>query len=943
MRSNLTFLKSYIQKTISMMHHFYIRTILIFFVVGFLSVKNVSGQKISEQSKVLQKTNMTRLHALKAAYAKKSLEKRQQAEQLAKRYGWEIRKTDIHGNFMELQEISALGKPKYYITHGSRPFNLDAANTTGTSSLWTGGALGLDLNGEGMRVGAWDGGAVRLTHQEFDSNDFQSDNAVTISNHATHVAGTMVGLGANSSAKGMASKASLLAYDWNNDETEMAAEAANGLLVSNHSYGWSPLFLAAWEFGYYDTQAASWDAIQYNAPYYLVVKSAGNDRNGYNTSKRGYDLVNGASASKNTLVVAAVENVIGYHQPSDVIMSGFSSWGPTDDGRIKPDISAKGVRVFSSYGTGDNHYSILSGTSMAAPNTAGSLILLQQHYNNLNGIFVRASTLKAVVINTAEEAGDAPGPDYKFGWGLLNIEKAALLISNKNTSAIIEESVLHNGDSLILTVTSDGLVPLKASLVWTDPAGTPGPVNIVDNPLPMLVNDLDMRITKNTDTFEPWVLDPADPSHGAITGDNRVDNVEGITIDSPDPGAYTIIVTHKGSLKNGSQEFSLVVNGITAGPPPVCEVTVPGDLLSENMTDSTATISWNDTTPVNSFDYRYRVTGDSTWTTANTTDTRAQLGELGANTHYEFQVRSNCDSASSQYSTSSYFTTLQPLVPCLPASSTSVPAPAITNSGAILTWTVVSESTGYNYRFRPTGTTHWINGKTKANSVTLSGLVENTSYEYQVQTTCVNSKSVYTVSSSFTTTGSARVDPTRCDAVPANLTASTTSKTADVSWNPVEGVIEYQYRYRPVTGGRWVRGNVSTHSVSLTGLKPGTSYNFHIRARCGDFSPIARLVFSTLNNVNDQVNHFTPIKSDLTFGEEVMLYPNPASDRLHIEIHEFFDGAQVLIYDVKGVKLMEGKTITGDDEINITTLSPGMYYVRIITQYQSIARQFIKK
>ena len=923
------------------MSYVYFKALPIFVIVGFFGITDVNGQKVYDKSKILQTTNVTRLHSLKALYKAKSLQKRQRAEQLAARFGWKIKKTDAYGNFMELQEVSVSGKPKYYVTHGHMPFNERAANTTKTSSLWTGGSLGLDLNGEAMRVGAWDGGAVRITHQEFDDNDFQSDGAITISNHATHVAGTIVGLGVNASAKGMASKASLVALDWNRDEAEMAEEAANGLLVSNHSYGWSPLFLATWEFGYYDTQAESWDNIQYNAPYYLIVKSAGNDQNDYNTTKRGYDLVNGASASKNALVVAAVKEVVNYNQPSDVIMSGFSSWGPTDDGRIKPDISAQGVSVFSSYGTGDSDYSTLSGTSMAAPNTTGSLILLQQHYNNLNGVFMKASTLKAVAINTAEEAGDTPGPDYKFGWGLLNAEKAAMLISNKGISAIIEEITLIDRDSYTMSVTSDGLTPLKATLVWTDPPGIPGPVNTIDNRLPMLVNDLDIRITKDTDTYEPWVLDPANPSEQATTGDNVVDNVEGITIDFPGAGNYTITVTHKGILTGGSQEFSLVVNGVRAGPPPVCEAIVPDGLTSDNISDNAVKISWNAITAVGSCDYRYRQTGTAIWTTVNSTANTTDLTGLSLDTDYEFQVRSNCTEVSSAYSTSFNFTTTS--IPCVPTTSTSVPVSGITHSSAEVTWNVVAEATGYNYRFRPAGTTTWVSGNSTGNSVTLTGLAQNTIYEYQVQTVCSNGNAVFTESSTFTTDGSAKVDPTSCDVIPRNLSAKTTHTTADISWSPVEDVIGYQYRYRPVAGRSWMRGNTTTNKVSLTGLNPNTSYTFHIRAFCGRFSPIAKMVFSTLRSSGLQVNNSIATNNELISVGNLILYPNPTLDRLNVEMPELENGARVLIYDAKGAQLSEHKLDISRGEINVANLHPGMYYIRIITRSKSIATQFIKK
>ena len=925
------------------MSYFNLKTIPIFIVFGFLGATAVNGQKVGDRLGVLQKTNVGRLQSLKSQYALNRLQKKQQAEQLAQRFGWEIKKFDAYGNFMELQEVSYLGKPKYYITHGSKPLNLGSANTTRTGSLWTGGSLGLDLNGEGMLVGAWDGGAVRLTHQEFDANDFQSDRALTISNHATHIAGTLVGLGINASAKGMASMASLAAYDWNNDEAEMAEAAANGLLLSNHSYGWNPLFLATWEFGYYDSQAEAWDNIQYNAPYYLIVRSAGNGRNNYNTSKGGYDLVNGASTSKNTLVVAAVEGVTNYNQPKDVVMSSFSAWGPTDDGRIKPDISAKGVGVFSSYGTGDTRYASLSGTSMAAPNTTGSLLLLQQHYNNLKGAFMNASTLKAI-INTAEEAGEMPGPDYKFGWGLLNVEKAALLISNKDVSAIIEEAALFDGGSYSMVVTSDGLTPLKANLVWTDPAGTPGPINIIDNPLPMLVNDLDIRITKGDSIYEPWVLDPANRAKGAKTGDNVVDNVEGITIDFPEAGDYTVTVTHKGTLTNGSQQFSLVVDGVSGGGSPVCEATVPYDLTTSAITHNTAVISWNTGAQVDSYDYRYHEKGDTIWTTVKGTVPTATLTGLRADTNYEFQVRSHCTDTTSAYSKPHGFTTTPIPIPCTSMKPTGVSSSGVTDNRARLRWNKVEGAAGYNYRFRPNGTRVWANRSSNRNNVTLLGLKGNTTYEYQVQTACTEDNSAFTEIFSFTTDQPAKIGATSCGVIPRHLSATTiTGTSATVSWGRVIGASEYQYRYRPAAGGRWVSGKTNTNTVVLTGLQANTNYTFQMRAFCGRFSPIARMVFSTLDGLGVQNNSPMTVEDGLTQGQSLILYPNPVTDRLNVGIPEFESVASVLVYDVKGVKLIDDKIDFRNNSISVATLQPGMYYVRVITRSKSFARQFIKR
>lgn len=489
------------------------------------------------------------------------------------------------------------GKPIYNITA-----NLEAAQTVHVDELWPGGNLNLNLTGNGYsKISMWDGGKVLITHQEFDGRVSQVDTMTIIIDHSTHVAGTLVAEGQVASAKGMAYQAVLDAYYWDDAEAEMALAAAAGMEESNHSYvhgtGWIPSqWTVYWlgdmsisstedyKFGFYSSDAYSWDEIAYNAPYYLIVKAGGNDRNhdysgehkhadgtihnDYHEPDGGtdhYDCIPDRGVAKNILTVGAVEKVLNYISPSDVVMSNFSSWGPADDGRIKPDLVAKGVNTYSAYSAHDSEYGYISGTSMAAPSITGSMVLLRQHFQNLNpGNKMRASTLKALVIHTADETGDNIGPDYQFGWGLFNAERATRFISiNSKGKYVIDEQVLLNGNTFKSTVYSHGTKPLKVTICWTDLPGTPLIPSL--NPrTPMLVNDLDLRIIKDATSYFPWQLDYAHPSNAATNSSkNNVDNVEQVYIATPTAGTYTIEVSHDGTLtgSGGSQAFSIIVSG----------------------------------------------------------------------------------------------------------------------------------------------------------------------------------------------------------------------------------------------------------------------------------------------------------------------------------------------------------------------------------------------
>jgi len=241
-------------------------------------------------------------------------------------------------------------------------------------------------------------------------------------------------------------------------------------------------------------------------------------------------------------------------------MTSFSNWGPTDDGRIKPDLVANGVELYSTDDDYTTDYSTKSGTSMASPNIAGSVALLNHHYQDLLGEIPRAATMKGLVIHTADEAGTAEGPDYAFGWGLMNTRTAAELISLQveENWHIRERQLQDQGEYEVLLDVDPG-AEVRITMCWTDPAGAP-PAASVDPPDPMLVHDLDLLLVDPSEGEHlPWVLDPAAPADPATRGDNTRDNVEQIGVTAPEAGIYTLRVTHKDSID--PQDYTLIVSG----------------------------------------------------------------------------------------------------------------------------------------------------------------------------------------------------------------------------------------------------------------------------------------------------------------------------------------------------------------------------------------------
>jgi len=640
------------------------RVVLSFVVV--ISLMSFSLEATA-QSDVALATRVAKLQALSKSLIQRDAADRLRVQAFSHRAGIPVRRELPSGKILELQRFSPGLRPIFYVTN-----NLDAADTVSTLKVWPGGSAGLDLDGSGMTIGEWDGGKI-YAHTDFIGRLTQMDTPTDISGHSTHVAGTLIGAGdgLEPRSRGMAYAAQLNAWDWNSDTAEMAAAAAGGLLTSNHSYGtaagWVYLGGSDWwwiggaedtdiedpYFGYYDTESQLWDQIAFDAPYYLIVKASGNDRsetgpayvdannlqpytvvdqNGAplftstlpraaDCAPAGYDCLPTNSVAKNILTVGAVDDVPGGYSalagPSQVLMSPFSSWGPTDDGRIKPDVVGNGVFLISAWHQSP-FYAAAAGTSMAAPNVTGSLLLLQEHYENIHGVdsFMRSATVKALAIHTADEAGSDDGPDYAFGWGLINTRNAAKVISEDGGGdhQIIEGSLANGASNDVTFNVSSADATLKVTVVWMDPPGTPVTLAL-DAPDLMLVNDLDLRVTRGPSTYEPWVLNPAIPAAAATKSDNFRDNVEQVVVNGGGTGTYTISVSHKGTLLNGTnQDYSLVIS-ILPAPPTGSGLLIDEDFAGGMPTgwsvDTVMGIPWTINSPVPGGSRLDNITGGS--------------------------------------------------------------------------------------------------------------------------------------------------------------------------------------------------------------------------------------------------------------------------------------------------------------------------------------------
>jgi hypothetical protein len=354
-----------------------------------------------------------------------------------------------------------------------------------------------------------------------------SNAATTLNSHATIMSTIAVGAGnTHYSGKGVAFKANISSATFDNLLPESDAfYKQNNITVQNHSYGTGieP---------YYGADANAYDNSVISYPQLLHVFSAGNSGTAASTTGSysgiaGFSNLTGSfKQSKNTLSVAATDAFYN--------VAALSSKGPTHDGRVKPELVALGE----------------DGSSGAAALVSGTALLVQQAWKQKTNVLPDASLVKAVLINSADDVGNA-NVDFSSGFGSLNTYKAVQTIRE---GRVMEGSVTNNSSTNFNISVPANIKTVKITLVWTDTPAASGATKA-------LINDLDAELI-NTTTNEkwlPWVLNhfPHKDSLSlpAVRKKDTLNNVEQITIDNPSSGIYQLNVF--GAKVNAAQKFHI--------------------------------------------------------------------------------------------------------------------------------------------------------------------------------------------------------------------------------------------------------------------------------------------------------------------------------------------------------------------------------------------------
>ena len=375
------------------------------------------------------------------------------------------------------------------------------------------------LLGTNTRLGIFDLGSV-AHHDELEDRVTISSYAGATSSHATFVAGL-----AGGKQYGYAPTTKLHSYYFN----ETAPIHAQAVDIAVQVWGYSECMIQ----GQYNLSSAQIDQLS-QLPQVFAAGNTGAQCEG----KKYGTLLGGPQSAKNVISVGAVDN------NGDI--AAFSSRGPALDGRIAPTIVAPGVQVYSS--CSNNQYCYSSGTSYAAPLVGGALAQLLQYYREQHGAALSplSSTFRAVIAHTATDRGKK-GPDYEYGFGLLDLPNAL-----RGLDLSSEHRVTNDETVQFTHIVNPGEDVLRVTLAWDDL-----PATAVAGKT--LINDLDLvLIDPSGQSYLPLILDPAQPENLAMPGEDHLNVIEQSIIEFPAEGEWQIMVKgHR--VTTDEQKFSIVI------------------------------------------------------------------------------------------------------------------------------------------------------------------------------------------------------------------------------------------------------------------------------------------------------------------------------------------------------------------------------------------------
>ncbi|WP_400192891.1 S8 family serine peptidase [Hymenobacter sp. B81] len=477
-----------------------------------------------------------------------------------------------------------------YVAPPAEPENYRGRTAHRANVLSTDYGAGRHYDGRGVNVAHGDDGAIG-PHIDYQGRFDQSSAGPNQGNHGDHVAGIIMGAGnLDPRVRGQATGAFNYYYTYpGNINSAPQHYATRAVRITTSSYGDGN------NTGY-TSFTRSVDMMTRQMPLLLHVFSSGNSGTanmGYGAGAGWGNITGGHKQGKNVITV-------GNTTYQDALSSS-SSRGPAKDGRIKPDVCAVGTNVLSTVDT--NTYATFSGTSMACPAVSGVLAQLMQAHKDLNGgTEAPGALLKAALMNTAEDLGNA-GPDYRFGYGRVNALRAVRVLENRSYRA----DTIAQGQTRTHTIAVPaGQKQLRVMLYWHD-------VEASANAARALVNNLDLTLAApGGASYQPWVLNPAPVAASlnalAVRGRDTLNNAEQVTLDNPAAGTYTLTV-QGAAVPVGPQAYTIVYTWLDDQ----LEMTYPigGETFVPGETEA---LRWDALPGTEPFIVEYTTDNGATWT-----------------------------------------------------------------------------------------------------------------------------------------------------------------------------------------------------------------------------------------------------------------------------------------------------------------------------------------
>ncbi len=429
-------------------------------------------------------------------------------------------------------------------------------------------------------------------HIDFEGRIDNSAASGTGQTHGDGVAGIMAGAGnLDPDMRGMAAGSNIYVSNYTSNFLDAATTtgiSTGNVQITNSSYS------NGCNDGYTSTTVTV-DQQANATPSLLHVFSAGNNGTSdcsYGAGSGWGNITGGHKQGKNVIATA---NLF-----FDGSLANSSSRGPAYDGRIKPDIAANGQNQMST--DENNDYLTFGGTSGASPGIAGISAQLYQAYQETNGgSLPPAALIKATLLNTANDAGNI-GPDFKFGWGIVNALRAGMLIEDgRHLTGSVSQNVSNSHN---ITVPA-GTKQVRFMLYWMDPAATNGASTA-------LINDLDLVVSDPSSAdYLPWILNPAPNATTlnlpATNGADHLNNMEQVVINNPVAGSYTIDVTGF-AVPMGPQNYFVVYEIISD------EITVTYPNQGEHFVPSeNESIHWDAPESSGNFTLEYSADNGGSW------------------------------------------------------------------------------------------------------------------------------------------------------------------------------------------------------------------------------------------------------------------------------------------------------------------------------------------